>query len=51
MQTKEGYVAYAECECNERNGDMISAQRAYEANISALNTTKSMALKALEIGS
>lgn len=30
--------------------NMISASRAYEANITAINTTKSMATKALEIG-
>ena len=30
--------------------DMISATRAYEANVTALNAAKSMALKALEIG-
>jgi flagellar basal-body rod protein FlgC len=30
--------------------NMISATRAYEANITAINTTKAMASKALEIG-
>jgi flagellar basal-body rod protein FlgC len=30
--------------------NMISASRAYEANVTSINTTKSMALKALEIG-
>ncbi len=30
--------------------NMISATRAYEANITAFNNTKSMALKSLEIG-
>ena len=30
--------------------NMISATRAYEANVTAINTTKSMASKALEIG-
>lgn len=30
--------------------NMISATRAYEANVTAINTTKSMATKALEIG-
>jgi len=29
---------------------MISASRAYEANITVLNTAKSMAMRALEIG-
>jgi flagellar basal-body rod protein FlgC len=30
--------------------NMISASRSYEANVTAMNITKSMALKALEIG-
>ena len=30
--------------------NMISATRAYEANVTAISTTKSMAMKALEIG-
>ncbi len=30
--------------------DMMSATRSYEANVTALNATKSMAMKALEIG-
>ncbi|MFD2670108.1 flagellar basal body rod protein FlgC [Marinicrinis sediminis] len=30
--------------------DMISATRAYEANVTALNASKSMIMKALEIG-
>jgi flagellar basal-body rod protein FlgC len=30
--------------------DMLGASRAYEANITAFNATKSMVLKALEIG-
>jgi len=30
--------------------DMISASRAYEANVTALNTAKGMASRALSIG-
>jgi flagellar basal-body rod protein FlgC len=30
--------------------DMISASRAYEANVTAINASKDMCLKALEIG-
>ena len=30
--------------------NMISATRAYEANVTAMNSTKSMAIKALDIG-
>lgn len=47
---EQGYVAMPNVNVMKEMADMISAQRSYEANISALNTTKSMALKALEIG-
>lgn len=47
---KDGYVAMPNVNVMKEMADMISAQRAYEANISAMNTTKGMALKALEIG-
>jgi len=30
--------------------DMISATRAYEANVTAINSAKAMAMKALDIG-
>jgi flagellar basal-body rod protein FlgC len=30
--------------------DMIAATRAYEANVTAMNATKGMFMKALEIG-
>jgi flagellar basal-body rod protein FlgC len=30
--------------------DMMSATRSYEANVTSLNATKSMMMKALEIG-
>ena len=30
--------------------DMLSASKAYEANVAAVNAAKSMALKALDIG-
>jgi len=46
----EGYVALPNINVMEEMAEMISAQRSYEANISALNTTKSMAIKTLEIG-
>jgi flagellar basal-body rod protein FlgC len=46
----QGYVAYPDINVMEEMADMISASRAFEANISAINTTKSMAMKALEIG-
>jgi flagellar basal-body rod protein FlgC len=46
----EGYVAYPDINVMTEMADMMEAQRSYEANLSALNTTKSMALKTLEIG-
>lgn len=47
---EEGYVAMPNINVMEEMANMISAQRAYEANISSINTTKAMAIKALEIG-
>jgi flagellar basal-body rod protein FlgC len=46
----EGYVALPNINVMEEMAEMITAQRSYEANISALNTTKAMAIKTLEIG-
>jgi len=45
----EGYVAYPDIDVVTEMTDMISATRAYEANVSAINAAKSMATKALEI--
>ncbi len=47
---EQGYVAYPNINVMEEMANMISASRAYEANINVMNTTKSMAMKALEIG-
>ncbi len=44
-----GYVRMPNVDEVEELIDLISATRSYEANITALNATKSMALKALEI--
>ncbi len=46
----EGFVEYPNVNVVNEMVDMISASRAYEANITVFNATKSMALKALEIG-
>jgi flagellar basal-body rod protein FlgC len=46
----EGYVAYPNVNVVNEMVDMISASRAYEANITVFNATKSMALQALTIG-
>ncbi len=47
---KDGYVAYPDINTMTEMANMISASRAYEANMSAFNTSKSMAQKALELG-
>jgi flagellar basal-body rod protein FlgC len=46
----EGYVAMPNVNTVHEMSNMISAQRSYEANITAMGAAKSMAAKALEIG-
>lgn len=46
----DGYVKMPNVEIMNEMVNMITASRAYEANITALNSTKGMAMKALEIG-
>lgn len=46
----EGYVNMPNVNIIEEMTNMISASRAYEANVTVLNGTKGMAMKALEIG-
>ena len=46
----DGYVAYPNINLMEEMANMMAASRAYEANASALNASKSMAMTALEIG-
>jgi len=46
----QGYVQLPNVQVAIEMVDMISATRAYEANVSALTAAKRMALKALEIG-
>ena len=45
-----GYVAYPNINLMEEMTNMIQATRSYEANVSAMQATKDMALSALEIG-
>ncbi|MDP2872507.1 MAG: flagellar basal body rod protein FlgC [Bacillota bacterium] len=45
-----GYVALPNVNVVTEMVDLISATRAYEANVTALNAIKQMMLKALEIG-
>lgn len=47
---EKGYVAYPNINMVNEMVNMISATRAYEANVTALNAAKDIALKALEIG-
>ena len=47
---ENGYVAMPNVNTVEEMANMISAQRSYEANITALNAAKAMVQKALEIG-
>lgn len=46
----EGYVAYPNINMMEEMTNMIQATRAYEANVQALQSSKDMAMSALEIG-
>uniref|UniRef100_UPI00262FAAD0 flagellar basal body rod C-terminal domain-containing protein n=1 Tax=Geobacter sp. TaxID=46610 RepID=UPI00262FAAD0 len=47
----QGYVALPNVNVVEEMADMIAATRAYEANVTAVQAAKNMALKTLEIGS
>ena len=47
---EEGYVMLPNVNTAQEMIDMLGASRAYEANITAFNATKSMVMKALEIG-
>ena len=46
----DGYVEMPNVNPVEEYANMINASRSYEANITAMNAAKSMALKALDIG-
>jgi flagellar basal-body rod protein FlgC len=47
---KDGYVAMPNISVMEEMVNMITATRAFEANTTALNATKSMAMTAITIG-
>lgn len=47
---ERGYVLMPNVDIVTEMANMISASRAYEANVTALNSAKGMAMKALEIG-
>ncbi|MBW2565167.1 MAG: flagellar basal body rod protein FlgC, partial [Deltaproteobacteria bacterium] len=46
----KGYVAMPNINLMEEMVNMITAARSYEANVAAVKASKSMALKALDIG-
>lgn len=46
----DGFVEYPDIDPVTEMADMLSATRAYEANVTTLNAAKAMAVKALEIG-
>ena len=47
---KEGYIKMPNINVIEEMVNMMMASRSYEANVAAVNATKKMAMKALEIG-
>lgn len=47
---ENGYVSMPNVDTLKETVDMMEAYRAYQANVTALNTLKQMAVKALEIG-
>lgn len=47
---EQGYVAYPNINLMEEMANMIQATRAYEANVSAMQATKDMAMTSLELG-
>lgn len=47
---ENGYVQISNVEVVKEMIDLISAQRGYDANITAINSSKSMITKALDIG-
>lgn len=47
----DGYVEYPNVDILKEMVNMISASRSYEANITAFSASRSMALRALEMGS
>lgn len=47
---EDGYVTYSNVNTVTEMTDLIDASRAYEANVTAFNAAKNMALKGLEVG-
>lgn len=47
---EEGYVAFPNINPIEEMVNMLEASRSYEANVTVLNTAKSLAMRAIDIG-
>ncbi|HRT61007.1 MAG TPA: flagellar basal body rod protein FlgC [Syntrophales bacterium] len=47
---EQGFVAYPNVNVVSEMADMITANRAYEASVTAFDATKNMAIKTLDIG-
>jgi flagellar basal-body rod protein FlgC len=47
---EDGYVQYPNIDIEREFVDFMSATRSYEANVTAINNFKNIAMKALEIG-
>lgn len=50
LASANGFVSYANVDPAVEMVTMMSATRAYEANLAAMNTARTLALRALEIG-
>jgi flagellar basal-body rod protein FlgC len=50
LANANGFVAYAAVDSATEMVTMMSAMRSYEANLAAVNTTRNLTLKTLEIG-
>ena len=50
MADAQGFVAYPAVDAATEMVTLMSATRAYEANVAAMNTARTLALKALDIG-
>ncbi|WP_198971511.1 flagellar basal body rod protein FlgC [Xylophilus sp. ASV27] len=50
MANPQGFVTYAGVDTVTEMVTLMSATRSYEANVAAMNSTRNLALKALDIG-
>lgn len=50
LADENGYVLYPNVDRTEERVDLLAASNSFNANLTAMNVVKSMAMKALEIG-